>query len=115
MTEGPLEYVGGMTFGPAEGKPVISKKTLDDWLARARQEFLMKRMAMLIYNFTDEEMEEWARGFGTTDEIVDGMVKIVEFFDDWKDGYKAGIDMLESAIVRCIIIGERIEAQQKPN
>ena len=111
----PMGYIGHWKFGPAEGKPVIPTKTLDEWLDRAREEFLMKRMVTLIYNFTDEEMEEWARGFGTTDEIAEAMVKIAECIEHWAGTYDNGASVFRNALVRCIVIGERIEAQQKPN
>ena len=111
----PMGYVGHWKFGPAEGKPVIPTKTLDEWLERAREEFLMKRMVTLIYNFTDEEMEEWARGFGTTDEIAEAMVKIAECIEHWAGTYDNGASVFRNAFVRCIVIGEHIEAQQKAN
>ena len=115
MTKGPLEYLGDMKFGPAEGKPVIPTKTLDEWLNRAREEFLMKRMVTLIYNFTDEEMEEWTRGFGTPDEIAEAMVAMAEFIGVWAGAYEAGADVFNSAMSRCIVIGERIEARHLSN
>lgn len=109
----PFEYVGHRKFGPAEGKPVIPTKTLDEWLDRSREEFTMKRMVTLIYNFSDEEMEEWARGFGTTAEIAEAMTMLAEFIGVWAGAYEAGADVFNSAMARCIVIGERIEAQQK--
>ena len=115
MTKAPLEYFGDMKFGPAEGKPVIPTKTLDEWLDRSREEFTLKRMVTLIYNFTDEEMEEWTRGFGSPDEIVEAMVGLVDLIGHWAGTYEAGADVFNSAMARCIVIGERIEAQQKAN
>ena len=111
----PLEYLGGMTFGPAEGRPVISTMTMEDWLERAKAEFVFKQMALEIYNFTDEEMEEWTRAFGTPDERINALAEFAEFANSWVDIYEAGIDILKSTACRCIIIGERIEAQQRPN
>ena len=115
MTKAPLEYLGDMKFGPAEGKPIIPTKTLDEWLDRSREEFTVKRMVTVIYNFNDEEMEEWACGFGTTAEIAEAMVELAEFIGHWAGTYEAGADVFNSAMDRCIIIGERIEAQQKAN
>ncbi len=46
---------------------------------------------------------------------VKAMVKIAEFIGHWAGTYEAGADVFNSAMARCIIIGERIEAQQKPN
>ena len=115
MTKTPLEYLGGVTFGPAEGKPVIATMTPDDWLHRARHEYLMKRVATLIYNFTDEEMEEWAKAFGTPEERIDALAVFAEHARSWVDAYEAGIDILESVEVRCIVIGERIEARYMAN
>ena len=111
----PMGYVGHWKFGPAEGKPVIPTKTLDEWLDRSREEFTLKRMVTLIYNFTDEEMEKWTRGFGSPGEIVEAMVGLAELIGHWAGTYEAGADVFNSAMARCIIIGERIEAQHKAN
>ncbi len=116
MTEAPLEYLGGMTFGPAEGKPVISTMTMEDWLERAKTEFTIKQIALKIYNSTDEEMMEvWGQGLDTPDERVNALAGFAEYANSWIDNYQAGIDFLESVACRCEIIVERIEAQQKAN
>ena len=115
MTEAPLEYVGDMKFGPAEGKRVISTMTIEDWLERAKAEYVFKQMALEIYNSTDEEMEERVQDLGTPDEIIDAMAEFAEFANTWVGIYEAGINILKSTACRCIVIGERIEAQHKAN
>jgi hypothetical protein len=82
----------------------------------------MSRLARIIYNSTDEEMEEWVHKFGTPDEIDEHLAEIVKHFYAWVDTYKAGIGVFETAAVRCFVIGDRndelrrtIEAQQKAN
>ena len=116
MTEAPREYLGGVTFGPAEGKPAVSKMTMDDWLERAKTEFTIKQMALKIYNSTDEEMMEvWAQALDTPDERINALAEFAEYANSWIDNYQAGIDFLESVVCRCEIIVERIKAQQKAN
>ena len=115
MTEAPLEYVGDLKFGPAAGKVMTSQRTLGQWLERAKDEFTIIRMAMVIGNATDEEMEAWFHNADTPDDMMEMLVRISEIAEDWIETYKAGIDIFNTALVRCIVIGERIEAQQKAN
>lgn len=113
MTEAPLEYLGGLTFGPAEGKRVSSESTLVDWLERAKEEFMLKQMATRINNFTDDEMEAFVRREFRPDDVMEMLADVAENAQNWVEIYKGGIDFLEATLARCIIIGERIEAQRK--
>lgn len=115
MTEAPLEYLGGLKFGPAAGKCVSSKSTLVDWLERAKEEFMLKQMATLINNFTDDEMEAFVRRESRSDDGMEMLADVAESAQNWVEVYRGGIDFLEATLARCIIIGERIEAQQKAN
>ncbi len=110
-----MEYLGGLKFAPAAGKRVSPKMTLVDWLERAKDEFMLKQMATVINNFSDEEMEAWVRREFKPDEVMEMLADVAESAQNWVEAYRAGIDVLEATLARCIIIGERIEAQQKPN
>ena len=111
----PLEYFGHMKFGPAEGKPVTPESTLEDWLERARGEFMLSRVASVIYNATDEEMEAWVRDAENPDEVIEMFSEIADSCNACLDSYKAGVDVFNAVIARCIVIGERTEAQYKAN
>ncbi len=109
----PMEYVGHLKFGPLAGKPITPEGTLDDWLERAKGEFRLSRVASVIYNATDEEMEGWVNDADSSAEVMEMLADIAECCQDWVERYKAGIDVFDAVLARCVIIGEHIEAQQK--
>jgi len=84
-------------------------------LVRGKAELMFKQMALEVYNFTDEEMEEWTQAFGAPDERINALAEFAEFANSWVDIYEAGIDILKSTACRCIVIGERIEKRHLAN
>ena len=107
----PFEYVGHLKFGLAEGKPIIPQTTLDGWLSRARDEFLMSRIAYIVANSNDEEMEAWVKKCAGPDDMLEMMTVIAEHANLWVGTYRDGIEVFTMLATRCIIIGERMEAR----
>ena len=111
----PFGYVGHLKFGLAEGKLVTPQSTLDDWLSRARDEFMMSRISCVVANANDEEMEAWINKCEDANAMLEMMTVIAEHAMQWVGTYKAGIETFEMMATRCIIIGECVEARYLSN
>ena len=111
----PFEYVGHLKFGLMESKPVTPESTLEDWLNRARDEFMMSRIACIVANVNDEEMEAWVNKCENPKAMLEAMTGIAEHALYWAETYKNGLSVFENMACRCMVIGERIEARYLSN
>lgn len=111
----PFGYIGHLKFGLAEGKPVIPETTLVGWLDRARDEFMMSRIAAIVANANDEEMEAWVKKCAGPEDMLEAMTEIAERANGWIGHYEDGIEVFTMLATRCIIIGERMEARYLSN
>lgn len=105
----PMEYVGGLTFGLAEGKPVEPKEPLETWLRHAREDFARARLILPVLNSTDEQLELIIRKDRPRYEY---WLDLMESCQSAQHRYEAGVQVLEAAVMRLIVILERIEGPE---
>ena len=105
------EYFGDMKF---KSNNVAGQKTREDWLRRAATEYAMSRFALRILNMDDNELEAFVHELGTTsDERGNAALDLYQWFDGWKDGYEAGVDILADVTARLLVIAERALGPQE--
>ena len=107
------EYVGGMKFGPAEGKPVKPQTSLEEWLVNAQAEWVLTRFAAWILNATDAEMEDWTRRADDPEKFLNWLLDLCEQGHRQADRYEAGAKTLRSVGARIIVICERAVGPEK--
>ncbi len=99
------EYVGDVRFKPLN----VPEAPRDEWLERASLEFTMSRVAAIILKFSDAEAEDFARKLGNTPEDqCNAMADMAEWFLGWKERYEAGAEVIDCAVARLLIIGQRL-------
>ena len=105
------EYIGDLKFGRAN---LTGETTREDWLKNAVTEYAMSRFSLRILNMDDTELEAFANELGTTDEERGhAVVDLLEWFENWQERYKAGVDAIDGSMKRLMVIGERLIGRQE--
>ena len=105
------EYLGDMKFA---ANKVTSKVSREDWLRRAATEYAMSRFAFRILNMGHNELEAFVHELGaTSNERGNAALDLYQFFDGWKDGYEAGVEVLADVTARLLVIAERVLGPQE--
>ena len=91
-------------FGPAAGEKIESCMTLETWLERARGEFQIKQMCLMVLNSDDEELERMVEDPEST-----GLwLSLAEDAVAWKGVYESGITMYGSVGARLLTVLSRV-------
>ena len=106
-----IEYVGDLKFGPAEGRPVEARSTIEDWYKGAREEFVLSRLILPILNGTDEDVERMVRKMD--DRECDDVITLAERCEFWKERHEAGAEVMGAASARLMIVCERIIGKEE--
>jgi hypothetical protein len=103
-----LEPIGHLTFGLAEGRPIIPESTIEDWYFHARLEFLVSRAILPILNSSDKEIEETITSAADQAAELDKLMTLAETCKQISDRYKAGMEVMDSAMCRALVVVERL-------
>ena len=97
------EFLGNMSFGPAEDSPIVAEATLQDWLDRGRHEYMLSRFVVPILNATDEELSERI----DSKEAADAFITLLEDLIRKRDQYTKGAEVMDAASARLMVVLER--------
>ncbi len=93
-----------LKFGPAAGEKIESCMTLETWLERARGEFQIKQMCLLVLNSDDEELERMVED----PESTEIWLSLLEAAGAWKGVYESGLAMYGSVGARLLTVLSRV-------
>ena len=97
------EFVGNMSFGPADDGPIVGESTLQDWLDRGRHEYMLSRVVVPILNATDEELAARI----VSRDVADVYLGLLEDVIRKRDQYADGVKVMDAAAVRLMVVLER--------
>ena len=104
-----LEPIGHLKFGPASHKPIKAGiNTIAGWREQSNREHLLHHYAISILNVDDATLEKMMRS------LNDGVETFLDMAEDchhWIEKYKAGIEVLEGATARILVVAERISTK----
>ena len=116
-----IEELAALKFEPV-GDPAIPMQSIDDWLERAKQEYITMKLVLPIIESSDADFEERIRSHEDPQGFCEGLQALTENVETWKEHHRCALETMECAWVRLMAVlarfiddGERIEAQQRPN
>ena len=104
-----LEYVGDTSFSPCTNVDMDYRGKIDQWLERARNDFVTMGFALVVCTKSDQEVEDAMRALdGPDDERGEGATALMEAFRSYEKGLEKDMKLMSLATHRMIVIAERI-------
>ena len=107
-----MEYAGDVTFGPAEGEPVVGHMSHEAWMERAHAQWQLMLISVPIVNGTDADVEAMMRSMidkeGGIDKGLEPYKEMIECLESNIDMYQAGVDVFTATRARLFIVFQRI-------
>ena len=103
------EYIGNTKF---ESCDIKLKGSPEEWRERARKEHQIVVATATVLKQSDAELEEWLRGGGS--DWFDVAQAWIEHMLELRECYEAGIEALNVATARLLVVAERIDEHPGP-
>ena len=98
-----IEELAALKFKPV-GDPTIPMQSLDDWLERARQEYVTWTLLKPILESSDADFEQRIRSHEDPEGFCKAMQALTENVEDWQEHHRCALETMECAWTRLMAV-----------
>ena len=98
-----IEELAALKFEPIDGPPV-PMQSLDDWLERAKQEYMTMTLLKPILESSDADFERRIRSHEDPEGFCKAMQALTENVEDWQEHHRCASETLECAWARLMAV-----------
>ena len=98
-----IEEAAALKFKPV-GDPLEPMQSLDEWLERARQDYVTMSLVMPILESSDEAFEERIRSNDDPEGICKALMKLTDNVIALSEHYQDALDVTNSALARLMAV-----------
>ena len=98
-----IEEAAALKFEPA-GDPTVPMQSLDDWLGRAKQEYMTMTLIMPIIESSDTDFERRIRSHEDPEGFCEALQELTENVMEWQEHHRCALETLDCAFARLMAV-----------
>ncbi len=98
-----IEELAALKFKPIDGG-AVPMQSLDDWLERARQEYVTWTLLKPILESSDADFEQRISSHEDPDGFCEALQRLTENVEAWQEHHRCASETLECAWVRLMAV-----------
>ena len=89
-----IEELAALKFKPIDGL-TIPMQNLDEWLERAKQEYITMKFVLPILESSDADFERRIRSHEDPDGFCEDLQRLTENVEDWQEHHRCASETLD--------------------